>query len=392
VSETLQKEKKVYKLVDRLAAASQKQLTGRLDAIGDRGQTWSLYFCVGRLLWATTADHPVRRLQRHLARQFPQVSFDSLTVRETDRFFCWSYQVLWILAKRQKLAKDRVAIVVEEIAVETLFDLLQQESNYGSLTYQFHPQEAFDLLKVQLTVLKIAPIFKRAKQEWLRWSQVGLKQVYPNWVPRIENSEQLQQNLNPRSYKILVNRLDNQLTLRELAAQTNQDPARLGKTLLPYLKQGWIKLSRVADIPRPQKDAPKPPVSQSADRPFIACVDDSPQVCKILDDLLSKAGYRFIAIQDSVQALPILIEKRPDAILLDLVMPVANGYEVCSQLRRLSQFEHTPIVILTSNDRAIDRVRAKLVRATDFVSKPIDEEKLLAVLKKHLSKAATERS
>ena len=79
---------------------------------------------------------------------------------------------------------------------------------------------------------------------------------------------------------------------------------------------------------------------------------------------------------------------RPDLIFLDLVMPNANGYEICAQLRKLSHFRNTPIVILTGNDGIVDRVRAKLVGASDFLGKPIDAGIVLSVLRKHLKQGA----
>ena len=68
----------------------------------------------------------------------------------------------------------------------------------------------------------------------------------------------------------------------------------------------------------------------------------------------------------------------------DRVLPVANGYEVCTQLRRMSMFETTPIVILTGNDGVVDRVRAKMVKASEFLSKPVDKSKVLATIERLL--------
>jgi chemotaxis family two-component system response regulator PixG len=80
-----------------------------------------------------------------------------------------------------------------------------------------------------------------------------------------------------------------------------------------------------------------------------------------------------------------LLSRKPDLIFLDLVMPNTNGYEICSQLRKVSAFRITPIIILTGNDGIIDRVRAKIVGASDFLSKPVDAETVLAVTSKHLN-------
>ena len=66
-------------------------------------------------------------------------------------------------------------------------------------------------------------------------------------------------------------------------------------------------------------------------------------------------------------------------------MPIVNGYEVCKQLRRVKHFKTIPIAILTGNDGAIDRVRAKVVGASDFIAKPIQADKIHALLQKYFS-------
>jgi chemotaxis family two-component system response regulator PixG len=63
---------------------------------------------------------------------------------------------------------------------------------------------------------------------------------------------------------------------------------------------------------------------------------------------------------------------------------MVNGFEVCTQLRRSSLFADTPVVILTGNDGAFDQVKSKLCGATEFISKPISQEKIVRVLDKHL--------
>ena len=71
-------------------------------------------------------------------------------------------------------------------------------------------------------------------------------------------------------------------------------------------------------------------------------------------------------------------------------MPNTNGYEICTRLRKVSAFRHTPIVILTGNDGVIDRVRAKVVGATDFLTKPIQAELVLEIAKKYLNATVNE--
>lgn len=118
---------------------------------------------------------------------------------------------------------------------------------------------------------------------------------------------------------------------------------------------------------------------------MVVYVEDSSRDSQAMAQIVGGAGYSYANISDSLQALPQLLEYKPQLIFLDLVMPVVNGYELCAQIRRISAFSKTPIVIVTNNDGVIDRVRAKLVGASDFVSKPIGEQRILRVVRKYLN-------
>ncbi|WP_392535244.1 response regulator [Nostoc sp. C117] len=132
-----------------------------------------------------------------------------------------------------------------------------------------------------------------------------------------------------------------------------------------------------------------PPAASKAiidvSRPLVACVDDSPTICRSLEEILTHQGYRFVGIQDSLTAVLNLIKSKPDFIFLDLLMPKVNGYEICSQIRKTPSLKNVPVVILTGKDGIVDRMRAKLVGATDFLGKPVEAEKVLNMLHKYLS-------
>ncbi|MBO3464177.1 response regulator, partial [Aetokthonos hydrillicola] len=214
-------------------------------------------------------------------------------------------------------------------------------------------------------------------------------------------------------YRNFLNIINGRYTLRELAIKVKQDLLVLSRSLLPYIRKEIIELVEVADLPLPlpqtqsvnqtpnvrpiQSTIQSPSVTQSHNTVhknktimesglLIACVDDSPQTSEILQKILTPQGLSFIGIQDSVQAIPILIERKPDLIFLDLIMPIANGYEICAQLRRVSVLTNTPVVILTGSDGLVDRVRAKMVGATDFLSKPVVAQKVIAMINKHVKK------
>ncbi|MEO0707462.1 MAG: response regulator [Cyanobacteria bacterium J06649_5] len=131
----------------------------------------------------------------------------------------------------------------------------------------------------------------------------------------------------------------------------------------------------------PATNAPAP---RSATGPQIVYIDDSPADSRSMSEIVAGLGCGYTNIPNPIQALPMLLEIKPALIFLDLVMPVANGYEVCAQIRRISAFKQTPIIIVTSNDGIADRVRARLVGASGFLGKPIRAQKVAKVLSKHL--------
>jgi chemotaxis family two-component system response regulator PixG len=107
-----------------------------------------------------------------------------------------------------------------------------------------------------------------------------------------------------------------------------------------------------------------------------------------MEQVIRAAGFNFLSTTEGARAVPLFLTKKPDLIFLDLVMPDTNGYEICSQLRKISRFKETPIIILSGNDGLVDQVRARLLGATDFLSKPIEPFIILSVIRKHLGQLA----
>jgi twitching motility two-component system response regulator PilG len=81
-----------------------------------------------------------------------------------------------------------------------------------------------------------------------------------------------------------------------------------------------------------------------------------------------------------------VFQLKPDLILCDIAMPELDGYEICAMLRRSSLFRQTPIVMLTGKDGFIDRLKARMVGATDYLTKPFGQGELLMVLEKYIGK------
>lgn len=128
----------------------------------------------------------------------------------------------------------------------------------------------------------------------------------------------------------------------------------------------------------------------TSSKSMVVYVDDSPADSQIMAEIVRGAGYGYENITEPLDAIPTLLELRPKLIFLDLVMPLTNGYEVCAQIRRISAFRKTPIIIVTNNDGIIDRIRARIVGASGFFSKPVKQTRVLKVLNKYLGASREE--
>jgi len=404
-------------LYSQLSVFSQRQFTGKIEIEVTTGQQWCFYLSMGRLVWATASIHPTRRWQRHLAKHCPEINPHEVTLRPTDRSECFEYHLLAVLARRgtqagdRTIAPEKILAVIEGIVTEVLFDLLQtletadrtspnvNISNGNSFSIAATPgvRPSDDGILPSTWMLDVETVINKTQEIWQLWDQAGLGNYSPNLAPVLKQPERLQEQISADAYKNLTTLINSQRTLRSLALLMKQDVLKVTRSLLPYINQGLIDLIPVPDAsyPDPIKTAissTKKKKHQIDNQPTtvlsalkIACIDDSPQMCLAMEEILTTAGYQFIEIQDSVQALLTLVEHKPDLVFLDLIMPIANGYEICSQIRRIAIFQNIPIIILTSNDGVIDRVRAKLAGATDFISKPIEPEKILAAVRKYCS-------
>lgn len=109
----------------------------------------------------------------------------------------------------------------------------------------------------------------------------------------------------------------------------------------------------------------------------ILAVDDQPANLRLLDAVLSPRGYRVLRASSGEQALELLPSSGADLVLLDIVMPGIDGYEVCRRIRSASETAYLPVVMITASGHQ-EKTRAIEAGADDFVSKPFDQSELLA--------------
>ncbi len=370
-------------LIDEFKKSTQLQYNGRLCISSIKGQEWNFYYRLGRIVWATGGTHSFRRWRRNMIQYCPDIDVDKIKLdSEKLSVDYWDYNLLQTLHEQKKIKREQINAIVESTIAELLFDLAQQTNS----TPVSCDRNQDVILEAAMSFTSSDLCLKLMRESWKNWSEAGLANFSPNSAPVVRRPEQLQQLVSPAAYKNFLNLMNGKYTLRDLAVKMKQNMMPVTRSLLPYILKGIIELVEVPDLPfaTASKNREHPHKVTSPTSPVIACIDDSPQVCQMLGQIVTNNGFRFMQIQDAVQALPILIEQKPDLIFLDLVMPVASGYEICSQLRRISLFADTPVIILTGSDGLLDRVRAKVVGSTDFITKPVVADKVMGAIRKHL--------
>jgi len=116
----------------------------------------------------------------------------------------------------------------------------------------------------------------------------------------------------------------------------------------------------------------------------ILIVDDSKLIAHVARSILTKRGHEVLWAQDGPEGFDVAKTQVPDLILLDLVMPLMDGYEVCRRLKADSTMFDVPVIMLTSKAEPGDKVKGLEMGAVDYVTKPFDEGELLARVNIHL--------
>ncbi|MDJ0897945.1 MAG: response regulator [Xenococcus sp. MO_188.B8] len=365
------------------------KFSGQLAIYNAQDTSWILYLYLGRIVYATGGVHPVRRWRRNLVAYCPQrlahfneIQTDLATVPEEECRISWEYTLLSLWIDQKKITREQATRMIQATIVEVLFDLTQVIEVFCTTIKD-------NLISTRLALIEAEQVIAEANKLWQAWQEAKIADRSPDMAPVIRQPEALQKRTSSQVYQNLSQLLDGEQTLRDLSLRMRRDVVTVTRSLIPYIQLGLVQLIRIEDIPPPVS----PPMAQKLSksiiphRTLIACIDDSPQICQSMEQIMTGAGYQFISEMDGLRAIAILLNRKPDLIFLDLIMPNTNGYEICTQLRKLSYFKNTPIVIVTGNDGLIDRVRAKMVGSTDFISKPVDEKLVLDIIDKYLNKS-----
>ena len=117
----------------------------------------------------------------------------------------------------------------------------------------------------------------------------------------------------------------------------------------------------------------------------ILVVDDDLNICELLRLYLTKDGYNVVVANDGQSAVSMFQEENPNLVLLDVMLPKLDGWQVCREIRKFSE---TPIIMLTAKGEVFDRVLGLELGADDYVVKPFDTKEIVARIKAVLRRSA----
>jgi twitching motility two-component system response regulator PilG len=156
------------------------------------------------------------------------------------------------------------------------------------------------------------------------------------------------------------------------------------KMLLDHLARQTVEeqpMQAAAPVEIPAAVAAMPEV---AEQKMILVVEDSSTTRKVISITLSRQGFRVVEAADGLEALSKISEERPDLIMLDVILPKMDGYKILSIIKGNKEFRDIPVIMLTSKDGFINKMKGKMAGSSAYLTKPFDPDKMIAEIRKHI--------
>ncbi|MFO1372360.1 MAG: response regulator [Candidatus Competibacteraceae bacterium] len=158
------------------------------------------------------------------------------------------------------------------------------------------------------------------------------------------------------------------------------------ETLSPAIPPKPAAVSTTTARPQAKPIDPAPVVARVAPAKKILLVEDSTVTRKLIAKILVDGGYAVVEAENGLAAFAQLEEEKPDLMLLDVVMPGIDGYKVLSMVRKHDTLKNLPIIMLTSRDSLLDKLRGRMGGSDEYLTKPFTAGQLLEKIGKYLSR------
>lgn len=298
-----------------------------------------------------------------------------------------SFEELFSLLSKFRLLKPQQ---LQEVLIQDIIQTLEKVLPYaGSLKPR--PELKFDLACEGLPWSTLSLKLAERKIEW-RKLQPTITSVTE--IPRLSvtgsskiSSIQITQHCQKW--------IDGKKSIAEIAEETNQDQLNLAQDYQRWAKNGWIYFGQESQpVSTPVATSAKSKAqSNSNELITILSVDDSPVVQTMIKRAL-KDHYNLLLASNGMDALKVLNTNKNKIrlALLDVTMPDIDGLDLCRTIRKMEPFAELPIIMLTAKDGMFDKFKGKFAGSTEYLTKPVDKEQLLATIEKYIVSPATSNS
>lgn len=371
-----------------LQAIAQKELTGCLSISSPQDESvgWQLYVGGSRLYFATAIGSSPERfglLWQQINPDLPLPKFSS-DKSEYESLYEWQVEhhlsltdfrrillglsreaLIHAISHTKAYVKFESNVCIKPVLIAApLSDLIKPIAGHVRFWQQIHAQISSPFSRIYLDRSKV----KDFSNFWESANNVLTTQR--------ETASSHNVKLQNVSLTAWLHILDQKLSIYEICRQLMIEPHVLSGWLSPLITQKILEV-----LP----STLNPEISlQSPSGPLIACIDDSHTVQRQVKMVLEMSGFQVLGITDPISCLTSLVRQKPALILMDITMPEIDGYELCTMLRQSRHMRNVPIVMFTGRDGLIDRMRAQLAGANDYVTKPVNADKLITKVQRLL--------
>jgi twitching motility two-component system response regulator PilG len=337
---------------------------------------------------------------------FDDLSPETAKYKVTSETICTEYPAIQWLVNENYLTKLVAGKLIARIIQEVIETFLCLPNEDLSNTFYEH------ILKDTYCSLPINRTLEVVEKRLQSWYNLGPTIYSPYQCPYLVDQTVATKRMSAKTVQNL-GRILRGFNFCQLGALLGKDALSIAKQLSPLISDGAISLKEPLTpfnlLPQtyflsPEAENPKSEmfseaaaeeegndddISQIASQQpvkiwKIVCIDDSESMLSIINSYLGSQDFQVTLIQDSMKALMKINSIRPDLILLDIGMPNVDGYQLCSLIRKSSTLKDIPIVMVTGNKGLIDRARARIAGATDYLAKPFFQADLLRMMMRHL--------
>jgi chemotaxis family two-component system response regulator PixG len=344
------------------------------------------------------------------------------------------YQAICWLVSQKYLNSAQAGALIQEIVQEVIESFLLIKQGTYKLTDTYLPK---------ISRLDVEKVIELCQERLQNWHSLAPQISSPFQRPYLCISTRIRPEKLPEIHPNLTHWMKG-FSLRHLAVILNQDELKLAQMLHPYILDGALLLHEpdppfdkfpktckellihrhvveLVDTVAPSSVTAKEKQSIAENRdthqqlPYISSsirenyqqlatknntntatlterkvhkivsVDDSPTMLKEISRLLEDESFSVVTIIDPLKAVMSIVRHKPDLILLDLNMAGIDGYELCRLIRNNSMFQETPIIFVTGSKGIIDKIKAKFVGASGYLTKPFSRSELLKMVFMHLT-------